>query len=61
MSNDINYLELIDAYISEHPSRQKEYFKFLHANWRADVNQLCYRFLRAEYLQSKCLNFKVFP
>jgi hypothetical protein len=61
MSNDINYLELIDSYISEHPNRQQEYFKFLHANWRVDANQLGYRFLRAEYLQSKCLNFKVFP
>ncbi|WP_309743663.1 MULTISPECIES: hypothetical protein [unclassified Chamaesiphon] len=61
MSNDINYLELIDSYIRKHPNRQQEYFKFLHANRNNDVNQLSYRFLRAEYLQAKCSSFKVFP
>lgn len=61
MSSDINYLELIDSYISKHPNRQQEYFKFLHDNYSRDVNQLSYRFLRAEYLQAKCSSFKVLP
>jgi hypothetical protein len=61
MSIDIDYLELIHSYISEHPNRQQEYFKFLHNNHHADVNQLSYRFLRAEYVQAKCSSFKVMP
>jgi hypothetical protein len=61
MSNTIDYLDLINSYISAHPNRQQEYFKFLHQNHSSDVNQLSYRFLRAEYLQAKCLSFKVVP
>ena len=61
MVNDINYLELIYSYISSYPNRQQEYFKFLHANRSRDVNKLAYRFLRAEYVQAKCSNFKVVP
>lgn len=61
MSTNIDYLELINSYISAHPNRQQEYFKFLHDNHNSDVNRLSYRFLRAEYLQSKCSSFKVIP
>ena len=61
MINNINYLELIDSYISNHPNRQQDYFKFLYDNRSRDVNELAYRFLRAEYLQAKCPSFKVVP
>ncbi len=61
MSTNINYLEPIASYLKRHPARQQDYFKFLHDNYRRDVNQLSYRFLRAEYLQAKCSSFKVVP
>jgi hypothetical protein len=61
MSTNIDYLELINSYISAHPNRQQDYFKFLHDNRSSDINQLSYRFLRAEYLQAKCSSFKVVP
>gem|GEM_PF-4558185 len=61
MSNNINYLKLINFYISNHPNRQQDYFKFLHDNYRRDINQLSYRFLHAEYLQAKCPSFRVIP
>jgi hypothetical protein len=61
MSTNIDYLELINSYISVHPNRQQEYFKFLHNNKNHDINRLSYRFLRAEYLQAKCSSFKVIP
>ena len=61
MSTNIDYLELINSYISAHPNRQQEYFKFLYDNHNSDVNWLSYRFLRAEYLQAKCSSFKVIP
>jgi hypothetical protein len=62
MSNNIDYLDLINSYITAHPYRQQEYFKFLHDNQsNSDVNYLSYRFLRAEYLQAKCSSFKVIP
>lgn len=61
MSTNINYLELIASYLDRYPTRQKDYFKFLHDNCRRDVNELAYRFLRAEYLQAKCSSFKVVP
>lgn len=61
MSTNINYLDLIAAYLDRHPTRQRDYFKFLHDNHRREVNELAYRFLRAEYLQAKCLSFRVIP
>ncbi len=61
MNTNIDYLELINSYLSVHPNRQQEYFKFLHDNQSSDPNHLSYRFLRAEYLQANCSSFKVIP
>ena len=44
MNTNIDYLELINSYLSVHPNRQQEYFKFLHDNQSSDPNHLSYRF-----------------
>jgi hypothetical protein len=61
MSTDINYLNLMDSYLCANPHRQQVYFRFLHTNKNDDANHLASRFLRAEFIQSKCSSFKVKP
>lgn len=61
MDININYVQLMDAYLSVKPERQQDYFRFLTTNKRGTRSELACRFLRGEFVQSKCANFAIVP
>jgi hypothetical protein len=57
----MNYQQLTHTYLKSHPSRQQAYFKLLNDNLGVEPDKTAQRFLKAEYVQAKCSNFKVNP
>jgi hypothetical protein len=61
VDTNIDYTQLMDTYLSLNPHRQQAYFRFLANNKQGTRSQLACRFLRGEFIQSKCSSFAVVP
>lgn len=61
MDTNINYVQIMDTYLSVKPDRQQAYFQFLTNNRQGSRSQQACRFLRGEFIQSKCASFAVIP